>query len=201
LGAGAMAAYAQPGERWTFFEIDPAVVHLASPEARLFTFLQRSRGKIAIDLGDARLSLQKDDGKFGLFIVDAFGGDAIPMHLSTREALQLHPSELDEVGLLVLHISNRHLDREPVLANLAATAEPKLPAWIARDLVQLKDDEQTGRAPSIWMVLARRPEDLAKLPHGALWRWQTARARPELRPWTDDFSNLWQVFRWGSDKD
>jgi hypothetical protein len=145
--------------------------------------------------------LQKHDGKFGLFIVDAFGSDAIPMHLLTQEALQLYLSKLDDGGLLVLHISNRHLDLEPVLANLAAASNPKLTAWIARDLTQLKDDEQTGRAPSIWTVLARRPEDLAKLPHGVVWRWQPAQARPELRLWTDDFSNLWQVFRWDSDKE
>src|SRR5262245_7288839 len=118
LGAGSLAAYAQPGERWTFFEIDPTVVHLAR-DSGLFTFLKDSRGDIDIVVGDGRRTLQQTSEKFGLLILDAFGSDAIPWHLLTPEALQLYRQRLDDDGILAFHISNRYVDLEPVLAEHA----------------------------------------------------------------------------------
>src|SRR5262249_38021787 len=109
LGAGALACYAQPGERITFYEIDPAVYRIAS-DPRYFTYLpdaEQRGAKVAVVLGDARLRLREGpDGAFGLIVVDAFSSDAIPIHLLTEEAFALYLSKLAEGGLLAVHISN-----------------------------------------------------------------------------------------------
>ncbi|MBI3411986.1 MAG: fused MFS/spermidine synthase [Planctomycetes bacterium] len=185
LGAGAMASYARPGQHWSFFEIDPAVVYVAR-DSGLFTYLEGAveiNAKIGVILGDGRTSLRDSPGKFGLLVIDAFGSDAIPMHLLTREALQLYLDRLDERGILAFHISNRYLDLEPVLANLARDHDPPLVCYAAEDA--------SREHPSIWIVMARNEADL-----GFTNRyWEPARTRPDLRPWTDDFSNLFEAFR------
>ena len=110
LGTGTMAAHSRPGERWTFYEIDPAIARVAS-DPRYFTYLRDAPGSTDIVLGDARLSLQAArDRTFGLIVADAFSSDAIPTHLITREALALYFRKLTETGTLAFHISNRYLD-------------------------------------------------------------------------------------------
>ena len=122
LGAGTLAAYAEPGEHWTFFEIDPVVVDLARDRG-LFTFLADARGEVDIVLGDGRLSLASiPDGTFGLLVFDAFSSDAVPVHLLTREAIALDLRKLAPGGLLAFHVSNRHLDLQRVLAGGATAA-------------------------------------------------------------------------------
>src|SRR5204863_4049422 len=94
LGAGSLAAYAQPGERWTFYEIDPAIEAMAR-DGRYFTYLRDARAEVRVVLGDARLSLAKEEpAALDLLVVDAFGSDAIPIHLLTREALALYLRDL-----------------------------------------------------------------------------------------------------------
>lgn len=183
LGAGAMAAYPTRGQHWTFFEIDPAVVQIAS-NPDLFTYLKdaANRGaQIDIKIGDGRTSLRNHREKFGMLVIDAFGSDSIPLHLLTREAVQLYLERLDERGLLVFHISNRYLDLEPVLANVAAEREAPL-AVVAGEI--------PGK--SAWLAMARVQEDFGKLPIP----WGPARPDPRIGVWTDDFSNLVRVFRW-----
>ena len=122
LGTGTMAAHSRPGERWTFYEIDPAIARVAS-DPRYFTYLRDAPGSTDIVLGDARLSLQDArDGTYGLIVADAFSSDAIPTHLITREALALYFRKLTETGTLAFHVSNRYLDLKPVLGNLAREA-------------------------------------------------------------------------------
>jgi spermidine synthase len=121
LGAGALAAYAAPGERWTFFEIDPAVIAIAR-DPRLFTYLADAlrRGAVRVVAGDARVSLAAvADGSFDLLVLDAFSSDSIPAHLLTREALALYLRKLAPRGVMAFHISNRTLDLEPVVAAAA----------------------------------------------------------------------------------
>src|SRR5262249_12987779 len=126
LGAGTLAAYGQTGQTLDFYEIDPLIKRIAS-DPQYFTYLRdaQARGvKLDIILGDARLKLEQRIGqegakKYGLLVVDAFSSDAIPIHLINREALDIYLANLAEHGILVFHISNRHLDLEPVLANLA----------------------------------------------------------------------------------
>ena len=125
LGAGGMAPYALPAERWTFYEINPAVVAIAENPA-YFTFLRdvfAGSPRLSVVLGDARIRLgDADDGTYDMLVVDAFSSDAIPAHLLTREAIALYRRKLTPGGLLVVHISNRYLNLAPVLANLATDA-------------------------------------------------------------------------------
>jgi spermidine synthase len=193
LGTGALASYAGPGQLWTFFEIDPAVVRIAGPESKFFTYVRQSWGNIDIVLGDARLSLQASSDKFGLLVIDAFGSDAIPLHLLTREALQLYRDRLAEHGIVAFHISNRFVDLEPVLANLARDAAEPLTCWIQDDRDVSDQEKRAGKWRSVWVVMAAAPADLASLVPGG--RWQPARPRADLRVWTDDYANLFSVLQ------
>ena len=188
LGAGALAAYAQPGERWTFFEIDPAVIHIAR-DSGLFTYLRDSKGKIDIVQGDARLTLAASEEAFGVLVIDAFGSDAIPIHLLTREAIDLYRRRLAANGVLAFHISNRYVDLEPVLANYAA--DEGLECYLGEDVSTGAIRRHLGKAPSIWLFMAAKREDL-----GAM-TFPLAAAAPDerLRIWTDDYSNLLPVLR------
>lgn len=193
LGTGSLAAYAKPNQDWTFFEIDPVVARIAE-EPRLFTFLADARRRgaaVAIELGDARLQLAESSRKFDLLVVDAFGSDAIPLHLLTREALAVYLDHTESGGLIAFHISNNYVDLEPALANLALDASC---AAVIRRHDTLSDEEKDrGIMPSHWLVVARQAKDVQPLLSAG---WRQARARPEWRPWSDDFSNLYQVVRW-----
>src|SRR5436309_1782835 len=121
LGAGALAAYANAGERWTYYEIDPAVQHIAT-DPKLFCYLHECPAEVRVVLGDARLSLAATGERYDLMILDAYSSDAIPVHLLTREALRLYLERLAPHGVLVLHLSNRYFDLVPLVARLAADA-------------------------------------------------------------------------------
>lgn len=192
LGVGALAAHALPGQAWTYFEIDPAVVQLARDE-RYFTFLRDSPAALRVVLGDARRSLGAEaDAAFDVLVIDAYSSDAIPVHLVTREALALYLRKLAAGGVLAFHISNLHLDLEPVFANLARDAGL---VALTRDYTVVAEEERTlGKAGSVWLVMGRRQEDLAALTRDS--RWQPSRAAANQAVWTDDYSSLLSVFRW-----
>jgi hypothetical protein len=190
LGVATVACYAQPGQSWTFYEIDPAVARIARDPA-LFTFLRDCLPDAPIVLGDARLSLAAGEGQYDLLILDAYSSDAIPIHLITREALALYLDRLAPDGVLAFHISNQHLDLEPVLADLAADAG--LTALVRNDQVLTQEEWAAGKAPSVWVLLARPSTDLGPLATDP--RWQPARRVPGARLWTDDFSSLLSVLR------
>jgi hypothetical protein len=144
-------------------------------------------------LGDARLSLRDAPARgYGLLVLDAFSSDSIPMHLLTREALALYLTKLDDGGMLALHISNRYLDLEPVLANLARDAG--LVAWMRDDTAVSAEESRNGKFPARWVVLARAPGDVRGLAQDP--RWKRLEARPRAGLWTDDFSNLFTILRW-----
>jgi SAM-dependent methyltransferase len=190
LGIGSLAYYAEPRQQWTFYEIDPAVQRLAADPA-YFSFLQTCRAAtLEVVLGDARLRLQDaPDHHYDLLVLDAFSSDAVPVHLLTREAMQLYRDKLAPGGLLAFHISNRYLDLKPVLGNLAADA-----AWSARvreDLAVL--DKESGKDPSIWVVMAGSEKELALLSKGF---WELLPGRAGEAVWRDDFSNLLAIFKW-----
>ena len=191
LGAGSLASYAQPRQPWTYFEIDPVVLKLAR-DGRYFTFLRDSPAEMRIVLGDARLSLAREpDAKFSLLVLDAYSSDAIPVHLVTREALALYVRKLAPGGVLAFHISNLHLDLEPVFANLARDAQ--LVCLTREDTALSQQELALGKAPSVWLVMARRADDLDRLAANHLWR--PARG-DSAAVWSDDFSSLLSVFRW-----
>jgi hypothetical protein len=191
LGTGASAAYSKPGERWTFYEINPAVVGLAT-DARYFTYLREcAAAPVELVFGDARLKLREAvDARYALILLDAFSSDAIPAHLLTREALDLYLSKLADGGWIAFHVSNRSLDLHAVVGGLARDAN--LTALAFDDL---KYDAASGKDASEWIVVARRPEDLRELEADA--RWQTLDERKhKFQTWSDDFSDIIGVFKW-----
>jgi hypothetical protein len=191
LGAGSLASYAHPRQPMVFYEIDPVVEQLAR-DARYFTFLRDSPGEVRVVLGDARLTLaQAPAASFALIVLDAFSSDAIPVHLVTREAFALYQRKLAPHGWIACHISNLHLDLEPVFGRLAHDA--RLTCLVRDDTVVSSAEAATGKAPSIWLILARQPEDLA--PFSRDVRWRPAR-RDSSGVWTDDHSSLLNAFRW-----
>lgn len=188
LGTGTLASYGEPGQKFIFFDIDPAVWRIAQD---YFTYLIDCRAKWGLFLGDARLKIKQEakDAQFQLIIVDAFNSDAIPIHLLTREALELYFQKLSRDGILALHISNRYLNLEPVLGNLAEELHLVGLFQYDRDYVG-----KVGKRASQWVLLAHRMEDFGKLPKGL--HWWPIRSRPEVGIWTDDYSNLLSVFKW-----
>jgi SAM-dependent methyltransferase len=184
LGAGALAAYGAPGERWTFFEIDPVVVDIARDRG-FFTYLADARAEVDFVIGDARRTLDEmADGTLGLLVLDAFSADAIPAHLLTREALAMYVRKLAAGGVIAFHLSNRHVDLEPVVA--AAAAALGLSSLTSADGAS-DAEREAGKSSSLWMVVARTKADLAPLAGDP--RWVSSRATGDS--WTDDKSDLW----------
>jgi hypothetical protein len=206
LGSGTLASYGDPGQSMTFYEIDPAVLRIAQ-NRDYFTYFSdcQSRGtEVEVKLGDARLRLQEaNKGQYDLIVVDAFSSDAIPIHLITREALELYFDKLADDGILAIHISNRYLDLGPVLANLAAELKVKC---IKRYDSEIED--HPGKCITDWVLLARHDSDFGDIaldisPYPDEDRpshaddsahWHRLSRRPDLRLWTDDFSNILGVF-------
>lgn len=188
LGTGTTASYARQGEDWTFYEIDPGIERIARDTA-YFTYLADSPARTRVVLGDARLSLAREtDRTYDLILLDAFSSDAIPVHLMTREALDTYLARLAPRGLIVFHVSNRYLDLEPVVAALA-----KDRGLVARAGVGPRD-RRSYESTSTWIAVARTAADLGPLTADAYW-W-TPRLRPDVEPWTDDYSSLLTVFDW-----
>jgi MFS family permease len=179
LGAGAIACYGHV----TFFEIDPEVVRIAR-DPRLFTYLRDCPSPVLV--GDGRRLLTKEPpGRFDLLVVDAFNSDAIPIHLITKQALELYMSRAHAV---LFHISNRYLRLEPVLGNMAR--ELGLRCVFQNHQPTRAQIEDGGLAASRWALLSRAPE-----PVGA--RWRACAEDRGARVWTDDYSDLLSAISWG----
>jgi spermidine synthase len=190
LGAGAVAAYAEPGETWTFFEIDPVVERIAR-ELRYFTHLADCRGEAKVTLGDARLTLQRTSERFDALVLDAYSSDAIPLHLLTREAVRLYLERLERDGWLIFHFSNRHLKLEPVLAALARDAGLACRVQV-QDTVSA-ENRARGVFASSWAVMCREEAYLGFLLNDL--RWRKPEQRPKMRLWTDDYASILSVWR------
>lgn len=193
LGTGALGCYAEPGQKWTFYEIDPVVRRVASTPG-LFTQLRNSRGDLSIVIGDGRTSLQRAaPDSYDLLVLDAFSSDSIPVHMLTREAIELYLSRLRPGGILAVHISNRYLELEPALAALAASTG--LYGLSSRDSRVPPEDAARGRTAAQWVVLATDTERITSLREGG---WMPLQSDPRVHPWTDDYSNLLQalILRW-----
>jgi hypothetical protein len=188
LGTASMAAYAKPGDSWTFFEINPAVERLArNPD--YFTFLRDCAPDARVVLGDARLSLERvPDGAFDLLMIDAFSSDAIPVHLMTAEAVALYVRKLAPGGLLSLHVSNRFLDLPPVVAAIANKLG--ITAMIQHHRPGEEESNELRVNASKWIVAGRTRADLQPLI--ATGRWTDPVASPGPL-WTDDYSNVLRI--------
>ena len=198
LGTGTMAAFARLGDTMTFYEIDGLVRDIATNRF-YFSYVPDaiSRGAtVRIEMGDARIRMaqvrkESPGERYDLIVVDAFSSDAIPVHLLTREAFRLYFDMLNVRGLLVLHLSNRYLSLEPVVANLAEDA--RLGGQLLRHDAS---PEAEGATASTWAVLARTPEALGNLTKDEGWTAAKLEEKPRVGVWTDDSHNLLAVFNW-----
>ncbi len=184
LGTGTLAAYGQAGDRFRFYDIDPAVVAVARKE---FGFLRNSRAEIQTVLGDARLRLEQEaPNDFDVLAIDAFSGDSIPVHLITREALAIYRRHLKEDGVIAFHVSNRFLALAPVVARLAA--EQNMHAVLVSDANPAKPSTSSD-----WVLVARS-KDLLMHP-GIVDAAVAPPSIPGLGVWTDDSNNLFKILK------
>ena len=186
LGIGTMAGHGRSGDVYTFYEINPLVRHLAETE---FTYLKESAARIEIVMGDGRLSLERQPPQaFDLLAVDAFSGDAIPVHLLTREAFELYFRHLQPGGVLAVHISNNYLNLQPVVESVAAELKK------TGVVVINERDGRNAVAKAQWILLSGRPDFYRE---SEMVRTAVPLAqRRLLRPWTDDYSNLVDRLKW-----
>jgi hypothetical protein len=190
LGAGTLACYREPEQTYRYYEIDPAV--LAFSDQERFTFLSQCSPEAETVIGDARLALEQEPaGQFDVLVVDAFSSDAIPLHLLTREAFGIYNRAIRDDGALLIHISNRFLDLQPVLASaaeecgceVALRRDDKLPA--GQELSQ-----------SDWVVMTRDPAVMARIKQATgADLWQDLNA-PLDEPWTDDYASILPLIKW-----
>ena len=201
LGVGTLAAYAQPGQAWTFYEIDPTVEKIAR-DPRYFTFLQDAKAPYKVILGDGRLQLaQVPDRAYDLLIMDAFSSDSIPVHLVTKEAFQLYFRKIKASGWLLVNISNRYIDLEPVLGAIAHNLG--LVAIHQQEGEISQTEKAMGKSASHWVILTQKSENFGSLLQDPRWEaiasTQT-RSSPETLIWTDDYSNILSALRWVTQK-
>jgi hypothetical protein len=188
LGTGSLAAYAGPGQEIDFYEIDPAVKRISTLPA-FFSFLRDCRAKWKVILGDARLTMEKaPPDHYGIIILDAFSSDSIPVHLLTKEAVNLYFSKLNRNGVLLIHITNRYVNLAPVLAKLADEN------GFSDRLRDDDADSEIGKDGSTWVLLARNENDLGGISRND--DWTKIEPRNTAAAWTDDFSNILSVFKW-----
>jgi hypothetical protein len=190
LGAGTITAYARPIDRYSIYDINPLVVKIARTQ---FSFLTDCMAPHEVVLGDARLSLENElasgrPRRFDVLAVDAFSGDAIPVHLLTREAFSLYWRHLNPDGVLAVHVSNRYLYLGPVVA-MGAAEDHK-----TAKMVSFETDDRNGteESDSDWVLVTSRPgffdQPELKVAH-------KIDPIPNLRMWTDDYSNLYRILR------
>ncbi len=185
LGAGTLAAYGRPGDRYSFYDINPLVIELAHSQ---FYFLKGSKAQIEIVPGDARLSLERQPKQdFDVLAVDAFSGDAIPIHLLTREAFVLYFRHLNPGGVLAVHVSNRYVDLKPVVQRVAQSLRKLVYA------VDSSADEDKEIFKARWVLVSDRQEFFDEPQIKAAIKPLPARADFPL--WTDDYSSLWKILK------
>ncbi|MGQ0485006.1 MAG: fused MFS/spermidine synthase [Hyphomicrobiales bacterium] len=185
LGTGSLACYRQPGERWKFYEINPDVI-AAARNSSLFTFLSSCAPGVPIVTGDARLTLQSEPRQsFDLLIMDAFSSDTVPVHLMTTEALSLYLSLLRDDGVLVLHISNRHMELASVLLANRRAIGHGLFSRVVRHRTGVRTFAESG---SLVVAISRNDASLAafdRLPGAGVLQ-----PAPGVHAWTDDYANI-----------
>jgi hypothetical protein len=192
LGTGSSACHKQEGETWRFFEIDPLVIKIAKNPDN-FSFVSKCQPDIDISVGDARLTIKKEeDESFDLFVIDAFTSDAIPVHMLTKEAVELFLSKLKPQGVVLLHTSNRHLDLEGVLASTLKIL-PKGTAGLVMHDANANKKRYPAETGSSVVVFAKSDEALE--PYRALdGVADLVERNPPLRAWTDDYSDILGAF-------
>ena len=194
LGSGTLSCYFRPGESWTIFEIDPAMVEVARNR---FSFLSRCAPQARIVLGDARISLaHAPRNSLDILAIDAFSSDAVPMHLLTREALTTYGRAVQRDGIVLFHISNRYLDLRPVVAQIAHED-----GWHMQVMEYVPTDEELtlNATVSVWIALSRNPttlERLTRLSGADAANWETLTPTPGFSGWSDDHASILPIINW-----
>jgi spermidine synthase len=194
LGVGTVAAFAEPGDEIRFYEINPAIVRLATED---FRYLEECTARWDIAFGDARIVLENELREAGgrgrgydLLVLDAFAGDAVPVHLLTREAFDLYLRHLERDGILAINVSNRYIDLSPVVWGIAASY------GIEAVLIESWEDLEQGLYDSWWMIMTRNRawfensevrEAIYEVPEN------DTREFDHVRLWTDDYSNIFEL--------
>ena len=188
LGVGTLACYRHPDQAWTFFEIDPVVLDYSTSGE--FTFMQSCAKDQPVVIGDARLELERlATGSFDILVIDAFSSDAIPLHLLTAEAMDIYWRALDEDGILLIHITNRYMRLEPVLADLASAK------GLAAAIRHHESDQGDRLFKSDWVAFARSPERLSQVTATAPWEKLT---EAKEAPWSDDYASILPYLKWSN---
>jgi spermidine synthase len=186
LGAGTLAAYGKAGDRMRFYEINPLVRPIAE---NLFTYLRESGAKISFAEGDARISLTREAPQdFDVLAIDAFSGDAIPVHLLTTQAMAVYQKQIAPEGILAFHVSNQYLDLTPEVAALAAAS------GMEARVVDTPAQEWRGEYRATWVLVSNNSAFFAQPQVAASAREIPAKAG--LRAWTDDYSSLLPLLQW-----
>ena len=191
LGTGTLAVWGELGDYFRYYEINPAIIRIATNPVGYFSYIRDSNASVEIVTGDARLSMERElaaghPQNFDVLAVDAFSGDAIPVHLLTREAIETYLRELKADGVLALHISNRFLDLAPLAQQLASDFHLRGGIVIDRPHDTIYDD-------SDWVLLSRDGKVLSQPEIAA--RLKPLDSHRKVRLWTDDYSNLFQLIR------
>jgi spermidine synthase len=193
MGVGTLACYAQPHQQWAFYEIDPLVVDIGTKQG-WFTFMANCTPNAALHIGDARLTLAKQpSGSLDILVMDVFSSDTIPTHLLTREAFDIYDSVLAERGVMLMHISNRYLDLEPVIAS-----EAQARGWAAS--LNRHDPTEAeftaGETASVWVLIARSKDELTHmLSPKTQSEWRPLTLKPNMVRWTDDHSSILSLLK------
>ncbi|MEO6840680.1 MAG: fused MFS/spermidine synthase [Bradyrhizobium sp.] len=183
LGSGTLACASQPGESWKFFEIDQSMVDTAR-NPKYFTFIKNCEPDLKPVMGDARLTFAREpDGIYDMIIVDAYSSDAIPIHLATQEAMKIYKDKLAPQGVVVMHVSNRHLELESVVVGIADANGMK--SWVY-DEDSNRDSEYIFATDVV--VSARAEADVGKLASSDVWEETDPDEKQGV--WTDDYSNV-----------
>ncbi len=186
LGAGTLAAYGRPGDRMRFYEINPAIRPIAE---HLFTYLRESGAQISFADGDARISLTHEAPQnFDVLVVDAFSGDAIPIHLLTTQAMAVYRRHLAPGGVLAFHVSNQYLDLPPEIAQVAAASGLEV------RVVDTPAQEARGEYRATWVLVTDNTAFLAQPRVVTFARRIYLRGGPPA--WTDDYSSLLPILQW-----
>jgi hypothetical protein len=196
LGSGTLACASEPGETWKFFEIDQSMVDTAR-DPKYFTYIQNCEPDLKPVMGDARLTFAREpDGIYDLIIIDAYSSDAIPVHLATKEAMAIYKDKLAPQGVVLMHVSNLHLELASVVVGIAEANDLK--SWVY-DEDSGRDDEYIFATNVV--VSAREEADIGKLASSE--KWAEIEAEENQRVWTDDYSNVlgavWRRLRDGED--
>ena len=207
LGTGTIAAYATEGDYFCFYEINPNVRLLATTEFTYLSDAQRRGAKVNIELGDARISLERQEPQhYDIIALDAFSGDAIPAHLLTREAFSEYFRHLNDDGVIAVHVSNLHLDLRPVVGGLAEYYKFPLLKVKTDDETDddTHDDREVAEATSDWMLLTRNERFLKDNVVRERGKIVKPGSYKSIRPWTDQFSNLFEILEkpdWMTEED